>query len=144
MGVLQLQSLSMSLLLKLIDTIAKISHLMFLLHKFLWHENAASSFPETEKNLSSSFLVQSDKLVLVFHFPIVPVHTVVKPASYVIARLRGPSRAASQCSLPNRKVLFQYGRQYLILWVDQNPVELDPFGLVTCGGVEFRRITIPP
>ena len=33
---------------------------------------------------------------------------------------------------------------HLILWIDQNPVELDPFGLITCGGVEFRRSTILP
>ena len=59
---------------------------------------------DLEKNLSSSFLVLSDKLVLVLHFPVVPVSTVVKPSSYVIARLRGPSRAASQRSLPNRKL----------------------------------------
>ena len=42
--------------------------------------------------------------MLVLHFPLVPVYTVVRPASNVIARLRGPSRAASQCSLPNRKL----------------------------------------
>ena len=48
---------------------------------------------DSEKNGSSSLLVQSDKLVLVLHFPLVPVYTVVRPASYVIARLRGPSRA---------------------------------------------------
>ena len=59
---------------------------------------------DSEKNGSPSFLVQSDKLVLVLHFPLVPVHTVVKPAFYVIARLRGPSRAASPCFLPNRKL----------------------------------------
>ena len=58
---------------------------------------------DSEKNRSSSFLVQRDKLVLVLHFLLVPVFSVVKPASYVIARLRGPSRASSQCSLPNRK-----------------------------------------
>ena len=34
MGVLQFQSLSMSLLLKLIDTIVKRFHFLFLLHKF--------------------------------------------------------------------------------------------------------------
>ena len=33
---------------------------------------------------------------------------------------------------------------YLILRIDQNPVELDPLGLISCGGVEFRRSTIPP
>ena len=59
---------------------------------------------DSEKNGSSSFLVQSDKLVLVHHFPVVPVCTVVKPASYAIARHRGPSRAATQCFLPNRKL----------------------------------------
>ena len=59
---------------------------------------------DSEKNRSSSFLVQSDKLVLFLHFPLVPVYTVVWPASYVIARLRGPSRAASQWFLPNRKL----------------------------------------
>ena len=59
---------------------------------------------DSEKNGASSFLVQSDKLVLVHHFPLVPVYTVVKPASYVIARLRSPSGAASQCSLPYRRL----------------------------------------
>ena len=57
---------------------------------------------DLEKNLSSSFLVQSDKLVFVLHFRLFPENAVVKPASYVIVRLRAPSRAASQCSLPNR------------------------------------------
>ena len=42
--------------------------------------------------------------MLVLHFPLVPVFSVVKPASCVIARLQGPSRAASQCFLPNRKL----------------------------------------
>ena len=37
--------------------------------------------------------------MFVLHFPLVPENTV---ASYVIVRLRGPSRAASQCFLPNR------------------------------------------
>ena len=55
---------------------------------------------DSEKNGSSSFLVQSGELALILHFPLVPVFTVVKPASYVIARLRGPSRAVSQCILP--------------------------------------------
>ena len=49
---------------------------------------------DSEKTGSSSSLVQSDKLALVLHFPLVPVYTVVKQASYVIARLRGPSRNA--------------------------------------------------
>ena len=49
---------------------------------------------DLEKNLSSSFLVQSDQLVLVLHFSLVPVYTVEQPASYVIVRLRGPSRVA--------------------------------------------------
>ena len=40
--------------------------------------------------------------MLVLHFPLVLENTVVKPASYVIFRLRGPSRVASQCTLPNR------------------------------------------
>ena len=35
--------------------------------------------------------------MLVLHVPLLPVYTVVKPAAYVNARLRGPSRAASQC-----------------------------------------------
>ena len=59
---------------------------------------------DSEKAGPSSFLVQSDKLVLVLNFPFVPVQKVVKPASYVSVRLRGPSRAASQCFLPNRKL----------------------------------------
>ena len=40
--------------------------------------------------------------MFVLHFPLVPEYTVVKAASYVIVRLRGPSRAASQSFLPNR------------------------------------------
>ena len=59
---------------------------------------------DSEKNGSSSFLEQSDEVMLVFYFPLVPIFSVVKPASYVIARLRGPSRASSQCFLPNRKL----------------------------------------
>ena len=59
---------------------------------------------ESEKNGSSIFLVHNDKLILFLHFPVVPVYTVVKPASYAITRLRGPSPAASQCFLPNRKL----------------------------------------
>ena len=42
--------------------------------------------------------------MLVLHFPLVPVFSVVKSASYVIVHLRGPSRVASQCFLPNRKL----------------------------------------
>ena len=55
--------------------------------------------PDLEKNLSSSFLALSVKLVLVVHLLLASVHflhqvspilwcTVVKPASYVIVRLR--------------------------------------------------------
>ena len=32
----------------------------------------------------------------------------------------------------------------LILWFDQNPVELDPFGLINCGGRVFRRSATLP
>ena len=73
----------------------------------LWRDNTASSFPETTRSreeLLISFLVLSEKLVLVLHFPLFPVYTVVKPASCVIARLRGPSRVASRCFQPNRKL----------------------------------------
>ena len=72
--------------------------------------------PET--NLPSSVLVKSDKLVLVLHFPLGPVHTVAKPASYVIARLRGPSREASRCFLPNHRATFHPGRQLFdfVVW----------------------------
>ena len=90
--------------------------------------------------------------MLVLHFPLLPENTVVKPASSVNARLRGPGRAASQCFLPNSMIgLFDSNFLHiilivnsLILCVDQNPVELDPLGLITCGGVEFRRSTILP
>ena len=40
--------------------------------------------------------------MLVLHLPLVPEFSVVKPESYVIVHLRGPSRAVSQCFLPNR------------------------------------------
>ena len=33
-----------------------------------------------------------------------------------------------------------WSSNYLILWFDQNPVELDPLGLKTCGGVEFVQV----
>ena len=94
-----------------------------------------------------------DELVLVLHLPVVPECTVVKPESYVIVHPRGPSRAASQFLLPNRKLsvsmigcktkvrhqIPQYLLvvNFLILWIDQNPVEL-----ITCGGEENRRNTI--
>ena len=42
--------------------------------------------------------------MLVFQFLLVPENTLVKAASYVIVRLRGPSRVASQCFQPNRKL----------------------------------------
>ena len=38
---------------------------------------------DSEKNASSRFLVQSDKLVFVLILPLLPLYTVVKPASYV-------------------------------------------------------------
>ena len=40
----------------------------------------------------------------VFAFSFVPENTAGKPASCVIARLRGLSREASQCSLPKRRL----------------------------------------
>ena len=42
--------------------------------------------------------------MFVVHLLLVPVYAVVKPGSYVIVRLPGPSRVASQCFLPNRKL----------------------------------------
>ena len=59
---------------------------------------------DLEKNLTSSVLVLSDKLVFVLQFLLVPVCTVAKPASNVTVPLRGPSRVASQCFLPSRKL----------------------------------------
>ena len=70
---------------------------------------------DLEKNLTLGFLVLSDKLVFIVHLLLASVHTlhqvspilwytVVKLASYAIVRLRGPSRVALQCSLPNRKL----------------------------------------
>ena len=166
MGVLQFQSLSRSLLLKLIDTIVKRFHLVFLLHKFRpcvikqmilvtikkrfcnfrWISNSlpkkhysrnrfsiryfglfwktcsdsihcrmktvhhvALKRQDLEKNLTSSFLVLSEKLVFVVHVLLASEHflhqvspilryTMVKPASYEVVRLRGPSRVALQFS----------------------------------------------
>ena len=100
----------------------------------------------SRKTCHQAFFVS--ELGLVLHFPFVPVFTVVKLASYVIVRLPDPGRVASQCSLPNSMLnVSMIGCRtlniYLILWVDQNPVELDPFGLATCGGVEFCRSAIP-
>ena len=123
---------------------------MFVLHLLLASVHTPHQvsliLQDSDKTGSSSFLVQSDKLVLVLHCPLDPVYTVVKPASYVIASLRGPSRAASQCFLPNHKLsvqnlFLQYHPlvvHYLIMWFDQNPVELDPFGLITCPAVDLH------
>ena len=65
---------------------------------------------DLERNLTSSFLALSDKLVFVVHLLLASVHflppilryDVVKPASYVIVRLR--SQMTLQCSQPNRKL----------------------------------------
>ena len=73
-----------------------------------WHENTASSFPETSRSreeLVTSFLVLSDKLV----FP--SVHT-PHQVSLILRDSEkdgspgyvAQSRAVSQCFLPNRKL----------------------------------------
>ena len=61
---------------------------MFVVHVLLAsvntpHQVSSLILKDSEKNGSSRFLVQSGKLVLVFHVPLVPVYTLVKPASYV-------------------------------------------------------------
>ena len=55
-------------------------------------------------NWTSSFLVQSDKLVIVLHLLLAPVYTVVKPAEREFAHRPSPSReVVSRCSQQNRR-----------------------------------------
>ena len=50
---------------------------------------------------TSSFLVQSDKLVILLHLLLAPVGTVVKPADHEVVRHRSPSPVVSRCLPPS-------------------------------------------
>ena len=52
---------------------------------------------DLEMNLTSSFLVQSDKLAIVLHLLLAPVGTVVKPAEHEVIRHQSPILGASRC-----------------------------------------------
>ena len=59
---------------------------------------------DLEMNWTSSFLVQSDKLVIVLHLLLAPLYTVVKPAEREFAHRRSPSlEVVSRCSQQNRR-----------------------------------------
>ena len=66
---------------------------------------------DLEMNWTSSFLVQSDKLVIVLHLLLAPVSTVVKPAEFEVVRHQGPLPVASRCfPLSHRLKLLSTGR----------------------------------
>ena len=59
---------------------------------------------DLEVNWTSSFLAQSDKLVIIPHLLLAPVGTVVRPAEHEFAHRLSPSpETVSRCSQQNRR-----------------------------------------
>ena len=52
-------------------------------------------------NWTSSFLVQSDKLVIVLHLLLAPVGRVVMPGEHEVVRHRSPTPVLSRCFPPS-------------------------------------------
>ena len=108
---------------------------------FLLENNDAPGHPylsDPEMNWTSSFLLQSDKLVIVPHLLLAPVGTVVKPAEHEPGHRLSPSlEEVSRCSLQNRrsKPCTVDGR--MVVWHVNPRARQDP-------GIQRDGLRVPP